>query len=79
MWNGMTPSLFSHGMLDLMYKLQVKIANKVLKQSTGNKLQEQLLELSFQERYPAFFCQPFCWTAYFDKLETSYRIIILEI
>ena len=75
MWNGMTPSLFSHGMLDLMYEFQIKIANKVLEQSTGNQLQEQLKNSAFR-RGIAHFCQPFHWTAYLDKLETSIMLKI---
>ena len=65
-------------MLEMVYQLQIKIANKVVKQSTGNQLQEQLQELSFQERYHTFLAV-LCWTAYYDRLETSYRNIILEI
>ena len=66
MWKGITPSLFSPGMLEIMYQLEIKIANKVLKQSTGNQLQEQLQELSGEVSY--FFVR---LSAYFDKLETS--------
>ena len=41
-------------MPEIMYKLQMKIANKELKQATRNQLQEQLQYLSFQERYHKF-------------------------
>ena len=45
---------------------QTEMADKVLKQSTWNQLQDQPQELSFQERYHTF-CETFYWTAYFDK------------
>ena len=57
-----------------MCNFQTEMADKVLKQSTWNQLQEQLQELSFQERYHTFlFDLPL------DRLLLSENFNLLEI
>ena len=51
-WHKMAISL--NIQLCKMCTFQTEMADKVLKQSAWNQLQEQLQELSFQERYCAF-------------------------